>query len=153
MKQAEFTGILRGEALAKAYAGMDVLAFPSHTDTYGNVVLEAFASGVPAVVTNHGGPQFIVRPGETGFVTGDLHGFCDAVLRLAHCRTQLASMRLAARAQAMGHSWDAVFTSVHSAYEYGLRAGASAGKKVRVRSGLGNAIGRFGAPHAVNEIR
>ncbi len=48
---AEFTGILRGEELARAFANMDLLVFPSHTDTFGNVVLEALASGVPAVVT------------------------------------------------------------------------------------------------------
>ena len=55
LKQAEFAGVLRGSALARAYANMHVLAFPSHTDTFGNVVLEALASGVPAVVTLDGG--------------------------------------------------------------------------------------------------
>ena len=149
LKQAEFTGILRGEDLARAYASMDVLAFPSHTDTYGNVVLEAFASGLPAVVTNDGGPRFIVRSGETGFITNDLPDFCDAVRWLAHYPAKLESMRIAARAQAMSHSWDVVFESVYAAYEYGLRAGVSAGKKVRVRAGLGDAIGRFGSPQAV----
>ena len=69
LHEAEFAGVLRGEALAQAYANMDVLVFPSHTDTFGNVVLEALASGVPAVVTPDGGPKFIVRDGETGFVT------------------------------------------------------------------------------------
>jgi glycosyltransferase involved in cell wall biosynthesis len=48
-------GALRGTVLAQAYADMDVLVFPSHTDTFGNVVLEALASGVPAVVTLDGG--------------------------------------------------------------------------------------------------
>jgi len=153
MKQVEFTGILRGEELAKAYASMDVLAFPSHTDTYGNVVLEAFASGLPAVVTNDGGPRFIVRDGETGFVTNDLADFSDAVLWLARNPAKLESMRRAARTQAMTRSWDAVFESVYAAYEYGLRAGIDAGKKVRTRTGLSDAIGRFGAAHAVNEIR
>jgi len=148
MQQAEFTGVLRGEELAKAYAGMDVLAFPSHTDTYGNVVLEAFASGVPAVVTNHGGPRFIVRAGETGFVTTDLEDFCNAVLGLAHNPDELAAMRVAARACAMTHSWDTVFEAVYGAYEYGLRAGVSAGKKIRSRGGLG-----FGATQALNETR
>ncbi len=75
MQYVDFTGVLRGEDLARAYANMDVLAFPSQTDTYGNVVLEALASGVPAVVTNGGGPRFIVRSGETGFVTKDLPSF------------------------------------------------------------------------------
>ena len=54
---ADLPGILRGEALAEAYANMDVFVFPSRTDTFGNVVLEAFASGRPAVVTDAGGPS------------------------------------------------------------------------------------------------
>jgi len=51
-----------------AYAEMDVLVFPSRTDTYGNVVWEAAASGVPAVVTDRGGPRHIVRHGRPGLV-------------------------------------------------------------------------------------
>ena len=66
LHRADFTGVLRGEALAKAYASMDLLVFPSHTDTFGNVVLEALASGVPAIVTPHGGPPTIVRNEVTG---------------------------------------------------------------------------------------
>ena len=61
---------------------MDALVFPSHTDTFGNVVLEALASGVPAVVTPDGGPKFIVRDGETGFVVPD-EGFASAIAVLA----------------------------------------------------------------------
>jgi len=44
---------------------MDLFVFPSHTDTFGNVVLEALASGVPAIVTHDGGPKSIVRDGIT----------------------------------------------------------------------------------------
>src|SRR5262249_9593783 len=50
--QADFTGELHGEFLARAYANMDLFVFPSETDTYGNVVAEAQASGVPVVVTS-----------------------------------------------------------------------------------------------------
>ena len=53
--------MLKGEALSQAYANMDLFVFPSHTDTFGNVVLEAMASGVPAIVTPDGGPKTIVR--------------------------------------------------------------------------------------------
>jgi glycosyltransferase involved in cell wall biosynthesis len=113
--EAEFAGVLRGETLARAYADMDLFLFPSHTDTFGNVVLEALASGVPAVVTPDGGPKFIVRDGETGFVVPD-DGFADAVARLSRDRERLARMRLAARRYAVGCSWDAVFGSVYEAY-------------------------------------
>jgi len=57
MRCAEFTGVLTELELSRTFASFDVLAFPSETDTFGLVVLEAFASGVPAVVTDRGGPQ------------------------------------------------------------------------------------------------
>jgi glycosyltransferase involved in cell wall biosynthesis len=122
LKEAEMAGVLKGAALAEAYANMDVLVFPSHTDTFGNVVLEALASGVPAVVTPDGGPKFIVRDGETGFVAGD-DGFAGAVERLARDREQLKTMRLKAREYALGCSWDTVFERVYEGYGRVLRGG------------------------------
>src|SRR6202167_1033026 len=71
LPNAQFTGVLRGHDLARAYANMDLFVFPSHTDTFGNVVLEALASGVPAIVTPAGGPRTIVRDGETGRIVPD----------------------------------------------------------------------------------
>ena len=141
MQKADFTGVLRGEALARAYANMDVFAFPSKTDTYGNVVLEALASGVPAVVTDGGGPRFIVRPGETGFVARNLEEFCTSIQNLATRPAQRENMRAAARTHAMTASWDAVFESVYAGYEHGLRAGARAGKRIRMRP---QAVGNLG---------
>jgi phosphatidylinositol alpha 1,6-mannosyltransferase len=120
LKEAEFAGVLRGPELARAYANMDVLVFPSHTDTFGNVVLEALASGVPAVVTPDGGPKFIVRDGVTGFVTEDDH-FAEAVAELVQDRARLEAMRSKARAYALGCSWDAVFDRVYAGYETALR--------------------------------
>jgi phosphatidylinositol alpha 1,6-mannosyltransferase len=116
LHEAEFAGVLRGPALARAYANMDVLVFPSHTDTFGNVVLEALASGVPAVVTPDGGPKFIVRDGETGFVTED-DRFAGAIAKLVRDRTRLKAMGLKARDYALGCSWDAVFDRVYAGYE------------------------------------
>jgi phosphatidylinositol alpha 1,6-mannosyltransferase len=120
LKEAEFAGVLRGAALARAYANMDVLVFPSHTDTFGNVVLEALASGVPAVVTPDGGPKFVVRDGETGFVTQD-DLFARTIAELVRDRARLGEMRLKARAYALGCSWDAVFDGVYAGYETALR--------------------------------
>jgi glycosyltransferase involved in cell wall biosynthesis len=106
--------------LAQAYANMDVLVFPSHTDTFGNVVLEALASGVPAVVTPDGGPKFTVQDGVTGFVTKD-DRFSKAIAELVTDRARLQEMRLKAREYAMGCSWDAVFDRVYAGYETALR--------------------------------
>ena len=137
MQSADLTGVLRGEALARAYANMDVFAFPSRTDTYGNVVLEALASGVAAVVTNEGGPRFIVRSGETGFVANNLQEFCASILQLATRTEFRQNMGAAARAHALTVSWDTVFESVFSGYERGLRESVPAGKKVRKRPHTG----------------
>lgn len=112
---AEFTGVLKGEALAQAYAGMDLFLFPSHTDTFGNVVLEALASGVPAIVTPDGGPASIVRDGETGRIVPD-DQFAAAIAELLGNPAKLAAMRGAARAYALTASWDAVFEGMYAAY-------------------------------------
>jgi phosphatidylinositol alpha 1,6-mannosyltransferase len=122
LAHAEFAGVLRGVALAEAYANMDVLVFPSHTDTFGNVVLEALASGVPAVVTSDGGPKYIVRDRETGFVTVD-DRFAEVVAALVRGRARLDRMRLRAREYSLGYRWDAVFDRVYAGYEKALSAG------------------------------
>jgi phosphatidylinositol alpha 1,6-mannosyltransferase len=116
LPDAELPGVLRGEELAKAYANMDLFVFPSHTDTFGNVVLEALASGVPAVVTPDGGPRHIVRHGETGLIAEDGE-FAAAVELILRDPARLAAMRLAARRYAMTASRDSVFEGVYTAYE------------------------------------
>lgn len=115
LTQADFPGVLRGADLSRAYADMDILVFPSHTDTFGNVVLEALASGVPAVVTTGGGPKYIVRDQQTGFVAQDA-GFAAAIATLANDRARLAQMRVDARQYALSCSWDAVFNRVYQGY-------------------------------------
>ncbi len=125
---AEFTGILRGQDLARAYADMDLFVFPSHTDTFGNVVLEALASGVPAIVTPDGGPRSIIREGETGFLTGD-EGFTDAIARLILDPSLHSRMRQAARRHAESASWDSVFEGIYRNYD-SLLAARAAGVKL-----------------------
>ncbi len=121
LPRAEFTGVLRGEALARAYAGMDVFLFPSHTDTFGNVVLEAMASGVPAVVTPDGGPRSLVRDSRTGFIVDDAD-FSAATARILGDSALREGMRVSAREYALAASWDAVFEGVYAAYGPVLRS-------------------------------
>jgi glycosyltransferase involved in cell wall biosynthesis len=116
MPRAEIPGVLKGEALSTAYANMDLLVFPSHTDTFGNVVLEALASGVPAIVTQDGGPKTIVRDGVTGRIVDDVD-FAAAVAGVLGDPVKHAQMRLAAREYALTMSWDSVFEGVYAAYE------------------------------------
>ena len=116
LPSAEFTGVLKGEALSEAYAKMDLFVFPSHTDTFGNVVLEALASGVPAIVTPDGGPPTIVRDGVTGRIVPDAE-FTAAIATILADPAKHAAMREAARSYALTMSWDSVFEGVYAAYE------------------------------------
>jgi glycosyltransferase involved in cell wall biosynthesis len=116
LQRAEFTGVLRGEPLARAYANMDLFIFPSHTDTFGNVVLEALASGVPAIVTPDGGPKSIVRERATGRVVDD-DAFAATIAKLLADPAKMARMSQAARAYALTASWDSVFEGVYAGYE------------------------------------
>jgi glycosyltransferase involved in cell wall biosynthesis len=117
LKRAEFTGVLVNEALAEAYANMDVFAFPSQTDTFGNVILEALASGVPPVVMNSGGPKYLVDHGISGFVSGNEEEFIEFVSQLMSTPDQHQRMREQARNAALKLSWDRVFEEVYRAYE------------------------------------
>ncbi len=121
MPESEFVGVLRGEALAHAYAEMDLFVFPSHTDTFGNVVLEALASGVPAIVTPDGGPAAILRDaiatgaGIAGRVARD-EDFAATVQSLLDHPAEIAVMRVNARRYALTATWDAVFDGVYRGY-------------------------------------
>lgn len=127
LRNAEFPGVLRGEDLARAYANMDVFAFPSFTDTFGNVILEALASGVPAVVTSGGGPKYLIQSGVTGFVADGNGAFISAILELLNNRTRLQQMKAAAREYACSISWDRVFERVYEAYVQTLFADRRSG--------------------------
>jgi glycosyltransferase involved in cell wall biosynthesis len=76
-----FTGFLSGEELSQAYASADVFVFPSTTDTFGNVVLEAQASGLPVIVSDQGGPKELIKDGLSGFVVkaNNAAAFADAM--------------------------------------------------------------------------
>ncbi|MGQ4659798.1 glycosyltransferase [Lysobacter sp. F6437] len=80
-----FTGVRRGESLARHYAGGDLFLFPSRSETFGNVTLEAMASGVPPVAFDYGATREHLRDGEHGaaIADGDDDGFIAAAVRLA----------------------------------------------------------------------
>jgi glycosyltransferase involved in cell wall biosynthesis len=117
MTMATFPGFLSGEQLSEAYANMDVFVFPSDTETFGNVVQEAGASGVPSIVSDQGGPKFIVRDGETGFIAKSQDDFVKYALYLMDDPEKLAEMKAEARKFALTRSWDAVFEGVYKSYQ------------------------------------
>ncbi len=116
--QVNLTGVLRGEDLASAYANMDLFVFPSKTDAFGNVVLEAMASGVPAVVMNEGGPKFLIDHEKNGFIAENDVDFCRYVTRILEKPEQLSSMKDSARAAALERSWTKVFENLWEKYHY-----------------------------------
>jgi phosphatidylinositol alpha 1,6-mannosyltransferase len=117
LAHCEVPGTLRGEELARAYAGMDVFAFPSETDTFGNVVVEAMASGVPAIVSAHGGPKYLVEAGVSGTVAHNVEGFVNAISNLQRDPALCQRMSIGARKRALTFSWPSVFDNVYQQYD------------------------------------
>ena len=120
LARADFTGELHGELLARAYANMDLFVFPSETDTYGNVVSEAMASGTPAVVTCKGGPKYQIQNGITGFVAANDRDFFLKVKWLMTNPEQHRHFRHASRTWANGRSWSGVLDDLLDAYHASL---------------------------------
>ena len=89
LPDAFFTGYLRGTELATAYASADIFVFPSTTDTFGNVILEAQASGLPVVVSDSGGPKELVAHKANGLITRshNVEDFTDAIRALVTDQT------------------------------------------------------------------
>jgi glycosyltransferase involved in cell wall biosynthesis len=110
LPDAFFAGHQGGEALSRWYASGDVFVFPSTTETFGNVVLEAQASGLPTVVVDRGGPPDLVEPGQTGFIAraNDPQDLADQVERLLSDATERRRMGAVARAAASERDWAAI---------------------------------------------
>jgi glycosyltransferase involved in cell wall biosynthesis len=100
--QARFLGALSGEALSRAYAGSDVFVFPSRTDTFGLVLLEALASGLPVAAYPVEGPRDVIGDAPVGMLDQDLRKACLGALEIARQPGDPTP-----RAFAEGHSWRA----------------------------------------------
>ena len=114
-----FTGCLTGEALSRLYAACDLFVFPSATDTFGNVVLEAQASQLPVIVTDSGGPQENVVPGKTGVVipAHDEGALASAIRALVSDPRRMRQMGREARLYAEGRSFEKAFEETWKMYE------------------------------------
>jgi len=114
-----FLGHLSGDSLATAYASSDVFLFPSETETFGNVTLEALSSGLPVVAANATGSNALVDDGVNGFLAppGISAAFAEKVERLvldAGLRTEMAGK---ARASAEAYDWSRVLAQMVTYYE------------------------------------
>ena len=113
-----FTGHLDGEPLRTAYASSDVFLFPSETETFGNVTLEAMASGLPTVCADAPGSRSLVSDGVTGALCPprDADAFYRATARLLCDAEARATAASAARQGALGYDWDAIMDRLASSY-------------------------------------
>jgi glycosyltransferase involved in cell wall biosynthesis len=116
-----FTGVQRGDALARHFASADLFVFPSLTETFGNVTLEAMASAVPTVAFDYGAARQHLRDGEHGAAVpfGDHDAFEQAVLRVVADAGARKAMGTRARAsiadmspESMSHQFDALLCGV-----------------------------------------
>ncbi|RBW71395.1 glycosyltransferase family 4 protein [Bacillus taeanensis] len=114
-----FTGYLQGEELAQAYAASHLFVFPSTTETFGNVALEALSSGTPAVVANKGGVTEIVTHKKTGMIAeaNNHDDFIQHILTLVNKPSLLKEMGLNTRQYALSQSWDTIFDNLLASYE------------------------------------
>lgn len=117
-----FCGYLNGEELAQAYASSDIFIFPSATDTFGNVVLEAQASGVPVIVTDSGGPQENILHRQTGFIfpAGNIEVFTRTLLDLMENPRLLHQMKQNARSYMEKQSFESAHLEFWSRYTSGV---------------------------------
>ena len=118
-RRVTFTGYLTGEALATAYASADLFAFPSTTETFGQVVMEAMASGLPVVGYDAEGVRDSVRHRETGLLapSRDVEAFASGLRTLLTAPEQRQRMGLAARALAERRDWPAVLDALLDIYQ------------------------------------
>ena len=118
LPNAIFEGHQSGPDLATAYASSDVFLFPSDTETFGNVTLEALSSGLPAVVANATGSNALVQDGYNGYLATprDSRDFLEKTGRLIRDSTLRSKMSLNARQSAESYDWEMVLGRMTSYY-------------------------------------
>jgi glycosyltransferase involved in cell wall biosynthesis len=112
LPEASFPGVLAGEALAEHYASADVFLFPSETETFGNVILEAMASGLVVLAYDYAAARAHVEPGRSGVLVPyrDAHAFVEAAMALARSPERRLAIRERVRATVAHLHWDHVVT-------------------------------------------
>jgi glycosyltransferase involved in cell wall biosynthesis/predicted metal-dependent phosphoesterase TrpH len=135
---ASFLGWLQGEQLARAYASADVFLFPSATDTFGQVILEAQASGLPVVAVAAGGPLSLIEHRTSGLLCeADAGQLSAAVLELARSPLLREHLARGALRAVRGRTWERALERLAEGYRLAL-AGSLAGAQ-RVSPGSAGA--------------
>lgn len=133
-EHATFLGWLEGDDLARAYASADVFLFCSRTDTYGQVVLEAGASGLPVVAVGEGGPAALIENRHTGILCQpDADHLAGAILQLTASPSLRRRLGEAARGVAATRSWERAMEQLGNGYRRAL-AEPAAGRQAPSRA-------------------
>lgn len=141
--KAHFIGYLKGEDLAAAYASADAFVYASETETMGNVILEAMASGLPVVAAKAGGVPSLVQAGVDGFLfaprnAGEAADYVQRILRSVDCRDTMSS---AAVASVQTRTWQNAANHVRCCYQQIIEeSAATATRKNRVAGMLPAAL-------------
>jgi glycosyltransferase involved in cell wall biosynthesis/predicted metal-dependent phosphoesterase TrpH len=131
---ATFLGWLEGHALADAYASADVFLFCSQTDTYGQVILEAQASGLPVVAVAEGGPASLIEEGRTGVLCPpDPELLGAAVASLATSRRARARLASSALTAVRARTWERALAQLAAGYDAALLDERAAATEAEVR--------------------
>jgi glycosyltransferase involved in cell wall biosynthesis/predicted metal-dependent phosphoesterase TrpH len=126
-RSATFLGWLDGDALAAAYRAADLFLFPSRTDTFGQVILEAQASGVPVVAVAAGGPAELIADGRSGVLCPPrAEALASALASLAGSRAARERLARGGLAAVAGRSWEASLVRLGTGWRRALEAGARA---------------------------
>ena len=131
-EHATFLGWLEGDALATAYASADMFLFASRTDTFGQVLLEAQASGLPVIAVAEGGPTSIVSDGLTGrLCAADAATLAAAVNELASDPQQRERLARTALEAVRDRTWERSLQRLADGYRRALEPVAALGEAVR----------------------
>ena len=125
-EHATFLGWQSGTDLARVYASADVFLFASRTDTFGNVLLEAQASGLPVVAVAEGGPATLIADGETGLLcSADRDALASAVHQIVDSPLLGERLRRSAQTAVAGRTWDAALQRLADGYSRALAISAA----------------------------
>ena len=123
LPDAHFTGFVKKNELGQWYASSDIFIFPSTTETFGNVILEAFASGIPAIGVRKGGVQDLITDGKTGYLTepNNPREFAERIQNLLNTPALFQYYKQNALAEAKEKSWDSINQKLLNSYQQVLR--------------------------------
>ncbi len=120
-EHATFLGWLSGVDLARAYASADAFLFASQTDTFGQVILEAQASGIPVVAVAEGGPTSLIERGETGLLAPpDPQALADELISLISTPLLRERIRRGALSSVRGRTWEGALDQLAAGYRAAL---------------------------------